>query len=285
MLCIKLVDYWDKYTEMHGQQNVKTVSQALNELNVHKRVAWLCEDKYLETSFLQLKSKKFCPAPQKLLSSQYKITTNIGTFTMWRWHKTLLTGVVSTQASKHNKRIVTSHSTLSVEQIVPFLTVWPIEFAKYTMEMCDRKREKCFYSTMLSIGKVILWRRNTEIMGRTVRYMVLRAGFYRLSIMLPLRLYTSCWLPTLRIKANEKVACTDMEEAIKFNGHRKSDSQYWHVNISRVKWVQFCTVIIADPNDRAVWGLSLRPLTCWDCEFETRWVAWMRVSCECCVVK
>jgi len=23
MLCIKLVNYWDKYTEMHGQQNVK----------------------------------------------------------------------------------------------------------------------------------------------------------------------------------------------------------------------------------------------------------------------
>jgi len=22
-LCIKLVNYWDKYTEMHGQQNVK----------------------------------------------------------------------------------------------------------------------------------------------------------------------------------------------------------------------------------------------------------------------
>jgi len=23
MLCIKLVNYWDKYTEMHGQKNVK----------------------------------------------------------------------------------------------------------------------------------------------------------------------------------------------------------------------------------------------------------------------
>ena len=23
ILCIKLVEYWDKYTEMHGQQNVK----------------------------------------------------------------------------------------------------------------------------------------------------------------------------------------------------------------------------------------------------------------------
>jgi len=25
-MCIKLVNYWDKYTEMHGQQNVKNVS-------------------------------------------------------------------------------------------------------------------------------------------------------------------------------------------------------------------------------------------------------------------
>jgi len=25
ILCIKLVKYWDKYTEMHGQQNVKKV--------------------------------------------------------------------------------------------------------------------------------------------------------------------------------------------------------------------------------------------------------------------
>jgi len=23
ILCIKLVNYWDKYTEMHGQQNIK----------------------------------------------------------------------------------------------------------------------------------------------------------------------------------------------------------------------------------------------------------------------
>jgi len=23
MLCIKLVNYWDKYTEMHSQQNLK----------------------------------------------------------------------------------------------------------------------------------------------------------------------------------------------------------------------------------------------------------------------
>jgi len=26
ILCIKLVNYWDKYTEMHGQQNIKNVS-------------------------------------------------------------------------------------------------------------------------------------------------------------------------------------------------------------------------------------------------------------------
>jgi len=26
ILCIKLVNYWDKYTEMHGQQNVKKCS-------------------------------------------------------------------------------------------------------------------------------------------------------------------------------------------------------------------------------------------------------------------
>jgi len=25
ILCINLVKYWDKYTEMHGQQNVKTI--------------------------------------------------------------------------------------------------------------------------------------------------------------------------------------------------------------------------------------------------------------------
>ena len=87
-------------------------------------------------------------------------------------------------------RIVKSHSTLPVEQIFPFLTIQPIEFANYTTEMGDSKRGKCFYSTMLSIGKVILWRRNTEIMGNAVRYTVLRTVFSRLSIMLPLGLYT-----------------------------------------------------------------------------------------------
>jgi len=29
MLCIKLVNYWDKYTEMHGQQNVQITNVAL----------------------------------------------------------------------------------------------------------------------------------------------------------------------------------------------------------------------------------------------------------------
>jgi len=28
ILCIKLVKYWDKYTEMHGQQNVKILRQS-----------------------------------------------------------------------------------------------------------------------------------------------------------------------------------------------------------------------------------------------------------------
>ena len=65
---------------------------------------------------------------------------------------------------------MTSHSILSVEQIVPFLTIRPIEIAKYTTEMGDGKRGKCFYSMMLSIGKDTLWRRNTEIKESTVRY-------------------------------------------------------------------------------------------------------------------
>jgi hypothetical protein len=28
--------------------------------------------------------------------------------------------------------------------------------------------------------------------------------------------------------------------------------------------------LTADPSDRAVYGVSLRPHACWDCEFETR---------------
>ena len=32
MLCIKLVNYWDKYTEMHGQQNVKISYKSYNQL-------------------------------------------------------------------------------------------------------------------------------------------------------------------------------------------------------------------------------------------------------------
>jgi len=35
ILCIKLVKYWDKYTEMHGQQNVKNP-----DINFHESVNW-----------------------------------------------------------------------------------------------------------------------------------------------------------------------------------------------------------------------------------------------------
>ena len=30
ILCIKLVNYWDKYTDMHGQQNVKIYINSLS---------------------------------------------------------------------------------------------------------------------------------------------------------------------------------------------------------------------------------------------------------------
>jgi len=30
---MKLVNYWDKYTEMHGQQNVKKVEENLIEIS------------------------------------------------------------------------------------------------------------------------------------------------------------------------------------------------------------------------------------------------------------
>jgi len=33
ILCIKLVNYWDKYTEMHGQQNVKTRNVVAPKMN------------------------------------------------------------------------------------------------------------------------------------------------------------------------------------------------------------------------------------------------------------
>jgi hypothetical protein len=39
----------------------------------------------------------------------------------------------------------------------------------------------------------------------------------------------------------------------------------------------------ADPGSRAVYGVGLRPLTCWDCGFESR--QWYRcVACDCCVL-
>jgi predicted Zn-ribbon and HTH transcriptional regulator len=34
---------------------------------------------------------------------------------------------------------------------------------------------------------------------------------------------------------------------------------------------------------RAIEGMCLRPLACWDCGFESRQGAWMSVTCECCV--
>jgi len=30
ILCIKLVNYWHKYTEIHGQQNVKNLNNKIN---------------------------------------------------------------------------------------------------------------------------------------------------------------------------------------------------------------------------------------------------------------
>jgi len=32
MLCIKLAKYWDKYTEMHGQQNVKMIMIVMGKM-------------------------------------------------------------------------------------------------------------------------------------------------------------------------------------------------------------------------------------------------------------
>jgi len=39
ILCIKLVNYWDKYTEMHGQQNVK-----ICDAMVHEKATYRCDD-------------------------------------------------------------------------------------------------------------------------------------------------------------------------------------------------------------------------------------------------
>ena len=41
---------------------------------------------------------------------------------------------------------------------------------------------------------------------------------------------------------------------------------------------------IAGPSGRAVEGVSLRPLACWNCGFEFRRGTWMFVCCECCVL-
>jgi hypothetical protein len=43
-------------------------------------------------------------------------------------------------------------------------------------------------------------------------------------------------------------------------------------------------VNLADPSGRAVWGVGLRPLACWDCRFESRRGACLSVCCECCVL-
>ena len=40
MLCIKLINYWDKYTEMHGQQNVKKSNVCL--LQPKSYLKYLC---------------------------------------------------------------------------------------------------------------------------------------------------------------------------------------------------------------------------------------------------
>jgi len=49
ILCIKLVNYWDKYTEMHGQQNVK-ICNAKQAKQVHQ---------YKNTE-IKLYNQKFC---------------------------------------------------------------------------------------------------------------------------------------------------------------------------------------------------------------------------------
>jgi len=36
ILCIKLVNYWDKYTEMHGQQNVKITEKDSQKTKVYQ---------------------------------------------------------------------------------------------------------------------------------------------------------------------------------------------------------------------------------------------------------
>ena len=63
-------------------------------------------------------------------------------------------------------------------------------------------------------------------MDSTVTEVVMRTVLYRLSVMLQLRLCTSFWLPTSRIKAYENVVRAYMVDAIKFNGQRKSELQF-----------------------------------------------------------
>ena len=57
-MCIKLVNYWDKYTEMHGQQNVKKKQVSVFKEKKKKKIydgnnvekgsekIWLCKKNY-----------------------------------------------------------------------------------------------------------------------------------------------------------------------------------------------------------------------------------------------
>jgi hypothetical protein len=47
---------------------------------------------------------------------------------------------------------------------------------------------------------------------------------------------------------------------------------------------QWLLHILAETCGRAVYGVGLRPLACWDCGFESRREAWMSVCCECSVL-
>ena len=51
---------------------------------------------------------------------------------------------------------------------------------------------------------------------------------------------------------------------------------FYYITRLRIGW--------AGPSGRAVQGVDLRPLTNWDCGFESRQGAWMCVCCECCVL-
>ena len=42
ILCIKLVKYLDKYTEMHGQENVKTLAVLMEKISYYKNNANDC---------------------------------------------------------------------------------------------------------------------------------------------------------------------------------------------------------------------------------------------------